>query len=160
MILIECCAESGCYDLPAYLDHLSTRIRQPDFVVGLDSGCGNYNQLWGTTSLRGLVNGVLTVEVLTEGVHSGDASGVVPTSSSIEWTIMGSSASSRVSLASPVSGSASASDHIRRGAADDRDAFLARAEILKGDSIETLLDRAREIGEHGLGYVARVSRIP
>ena len=49
-------------------------------MVGLDSGCGNYEQLWGTTSLRGLVNGVLTVEVLTEGVHSGDASGVVASS--------------------------------------------------------------------------------
>ncbi|HEX2828136.1 MAG TPA: M20 family metallopeptidase [Burkholderiales bacterium] len=80
VILIECCEESGSYDLPAYLDHLSARIRKPDFVVGLDSGCGNYAQLWGTTSLRGLLNGVLTVEVLTEGVHSGDASGVVPTS--------------------------------------------------------------------------------
>ena len=54
--------------------------QSPDLVVGLDSGCGNYEQLWGTTSLRGLVNGVLTVEVLTEGVHSGDASGVVPSS--------------------------------------------------------------------------------
>jgi acetylornithine deacetylase/succinyl-diaminopimelate desuccinylase-like protein len=62
------------------LDFLSSRIQTPDFVVGLDSGCGNYTQLWGTTSLRGLLNGVLTVEVLTEGVHSGDASGVVPTS--------------------------------------------------------------------------------
>ena len=71
VILIECCEESGSYDLPAYLDHLATRIRKPDFVVGLDSGCGNYRQLWGTTSLRGLLNGVLTVEVLTEGVHSG-----------------------------------------------------------------------------------------
>jgi acetylornithine deacetylase/succinyl-diaminopimelate desuccinylase-like protein len=63
--------------LPAYLEFLSARIQTPDLVVGLDSGCGNYEQLWGTTSLRGLVNGVLTVEVLTEGVHSGDASGVV-----------------------------------------------------------------------------------
>ncbi|HXU41277.1 MAG TPA: M20 family metallopeptidase [Burkholderiales bacterium] len=80
VILIECCEESGSYDLPAYLEHLSGKIRKPDFVVGLDSGCGNYSQLWGTTSLRGLLNGVLTVEVLTEGVHSGDASGVVPTS--------------------------------------------------------------------------------
>jgi acetylornithine deacetylase/succinyl-diaminopimelate desuccinylase-like protein len=79
-ILIECCEESGSYDLPAYLDFLSQKIRKPDLVVGLDSGCGNYAQLWGTTSLRGLLNGVLTVEVLTEGVHSGDASGVVPTS--------------------------------------------------------------------------------
>ena len=80
VILIECCEESGSYDLPAYLDALAPRIGTPSFVVGLDSGCGNYSQLWGTTSLRGLVNGVLTVEVLTEGVHSGDASGVVASS--------------------------------------------------------------------------------
>jgi len=49
-------------------------------VVGLDSGCGNYEQLWVTTSLRGMAAGTLSVEVLTEGVHSGDASGVVPSS--------------------------------------------------------------------------------
>ena len=79
-ILIECCEESGSYDLPPYLDHLASRIGKPDLVIGLDSGCGNYEQLWGTTSLRGLVNGVLTVEVLSEGVHSGDASGVVASS--------------------------------------------------------------------------------
>jgi acetylornithine deacetylase/succinyl-diaminopimelate desuccinylase-like protein len=79
-MLIECCEESGSYDLPAYLEALAPRIGAPDLVIGLDSGCGNYEQLWGTTSLRGLVNGVLTVEVLTEGVHSGDASGVVPSS--------------------------------------------------------------------------------
>jgi len=80
VVLIECCEESGSFDLPAYLEFLAPRIGTPAFVVGLDSGCGNYEQLWGTTSLRGLVNGVLTVEVLTEGVHSGDASGVVPSS--------------------------------------------------------------------------------
>ena len=79
-IVIECCEESGSYDLPAYLEALAPRIGTPALVVGLDSGCGNYEQLWGTTSLRGLVNGVLTVEVLTEGVHSGDASGVVASS--------------------------------------------------------------------------------
>jgi acetylornithine deacetylase/succinyl-diaminopimelate desuccinylase-like protein len=79
-ILIECCEESGSYDLPPYLDHLAKKIGTPDLVIALDSGCGNYDQLWGTTSLRGLVNGVLTVEVLTEGVHSGDASGVVASS--------------------------------------------------------------------------------
>jgi acetylornithine deacetylase/succinyl-diaminopimelate desuccinylase-like protein len=76
-MLIECCEESGSYDLPAYLEALAPRIGAPDLVIGLDSGCGNYEQLWGTSSLRGLINGILTVEVLTEGVHSGDASGVV-----------------------------------------------------------------------------------
>ncbi|MEW5864581.1 MAG: M20/M25/M40 family metallo-hydrolase [Pseudomonadota bacterium] len=80
VILIECCEESGSYDLPPYLDALAARIGEPQLVIGLDSGCGNYAQLWGTTSLRGLVNGVLTVEVLSEGVHSGDAGGIVPSS--------------------------------------------------------------------------------
>ena len=79
-LVIECCEESGSYDLPPYLEALASRVGTPDLVIGLDSGCGNYEQLWGTTSLRGLVNGVLTVEVLTEGVHSGDASGVVASS--------------------------------------------------------------------------------
>ena len=80
VVLIECCEESGSYDLPPYLDLLEPRIGAPALVVGLDSGCGNYAQLWSTTSLRGLINGTLTIEVLSEGVHSGDASGVVTSS--------------------------------------------------------------------------------
>ena len=78
--MIETCEESGSYDLPAYLDTLAPRMGRVDFVVGLDSGCGDYDRLWATTSLRGLAGGRLTVEVLTEGVHSGDASGIVPSS--------------------------------------------------------------------------------
>ena len=78
--LIECCEESGSYDLPAYLDALGSRIGTVDLVIGLDSGCGNYEQLWMTTSLRGIAAGTLSVEVLNEGVYSGDASGVVPSS--------------------------------------------------------------------------------
>jgi acetylornithine deacetylase/succinyl-diaminopimelate desuccinylase-like protein len=78
--LIECCEESGSYDLPAYLEALKSRIGMVDLVIGLDSGCGNYEQLWMTTSLRGIAAGTLRVEVLNEGVHSGDASGVVPSS--------------------------------------------------------------------------------
>jgi len=78
--LIEACEESGSYDLPYYVDHLAQRIGSPSLVVCLDSGCGNYDQLWMTTSLRGMASGTLTVEVLDEGVHSGDASGIVPSS--------------------------------------------------------------------------------
>ena len=78
--LIETCEESGSPDLPQYLAHLQARLGDVQLVVGLDSGCGNYDQLWVTTSLRGLVGGVLNVEILTEGVHSGSASGVVPSS--------------------------------------------------------------------------------
>ena len=80
VVLIEACEESGSYDLPAYVDHLADRIGKPSLVVCLDSGCGNYDQLWCTTSLRGLAGGNLTVKVLEEGVHSGDASGIVPSS--------------------------------------------------------------------------------
>jgi acetylornithine deacetylase/succinyl-diaminopimelate desuccinylase-like protein len=80
VIVIEACEESGSPDLPFYIDHLAARIGTPDLVVCLDSGCGNYDQLWLTTSLRGMVIGNLTVRVLTEGVHSGDASGVVASS--------------------------------------------------------------------------------
>ncbi|MES0875000.1 M20 family metallopeptidase [Sinimarinibacterium thermocellulolyticum] len=80
VVLIEACEESGSYDLPHYVDHLAPRLGQPSLVVCLDSGCGNYDQLWLTTSLRGLVGGNLRVDVLTEGVHSGDASGIVPSS--------------------------------------------------------------------------------
>ena len=80
VILIEACEESGSYDLPHYVDHLADRIGRPSLVVCLDSGCANYDQLWCTTSLRGLAGGNLKVSVLSEGVHSGDASGIVPSS--------------------------------------------------------------------------------
>jgi acetylornithine deacetylase/succinyl-diaminopimelate desuccinylase-like protein len=79
-ILIEACEESGSYDLPAYVDYLAPRLGQPALVVCLDSGCGDYDRLWLTTSLRGIAMGNLTVRVLSEGVHSGDASGIVPSS--------------------------------------------------------------------------------
>jgi acetylornithine deacetylase/succinyl-diaminopimelate desuccinylase-like protein len=78
--LIETCEESGSGDLPVYLDALRSRLGDVGLVVCLDSGAGNYDQLWLTTSLRGMVSGTLKVEVLTEGVHSGDASGLVPSS--------------------------------------------------------------------------------
>ena len=78
--IIESCEESGSFDLPAYLDALNPRLGKVSLVVCLDSGAGNYDQLWLTTSLRGMVSGVLKVEILTEGVHSGDSSGLVPSS--------------------------------------------------------------------------------
>ncbi len=80
VLMIEACEESGSYDLPFYVDHLLARIGDPSLVICLDSGCGNYDQLWLTTSLRGIAAGVLDVRVLTEGVHSGDGSGIVPSS--------------------------------------------------------------------------------
>ena len=80
VVIIEGCEESGSFDLPYYIDLLEDRIGSPDLVVCLDAECGNYEQLWCTTSLRGNLTGTLRVDVLTEGVHSGSASGVVPSS--------------------------------------------------------------------------------
>ncbi len=76
VVIIEACEESGSYDLPYYIEALTDRIGIPSLIVCLDSGCGNYDQLWCTSSLRGLVVGDLSVQLLKEGVHSGEGSGI------------------------------------------------------------------------------------
>ena len=58
VVIMESSEEGGSNDLPYYIEKLENRIGQPDFVVCLDSGCGNYDQLWLTTSLRGSVTGM------------------------------------------------------------------------------------------------------
>ena len=80
VVLIEGCEESGSFDLPYYIDYLGDRLGTPSLVVCLDAECGNYDQFWCTTSLRGNLTGTLRVDVLTEGVHSGSATGIVPSS--------------------------------------------------------------------------------
>ena len=80
VIMIEGCEESGSYDLPFYVEHLREQIGSPQLVICLDAECGNYDQLWVTTSLRGMLSGTLQVEILTEGQHSGAAGGIVPSS--------------------------------------------------------------------------------
>lgn len=80
LILIEACEESGSFDLPFYVEKLAPRIKIPDLVVCLDSGCANYEHMWVTTSLRGMIAGVLRVDILREGVHSGVGSGVAASS--------------------------------------------------------------------------------
>src|SRR5262245_60549049 len=80
VVIIEGCEESGSGDLPAYIEHLRERIGTPSLVICLDSGAADYERLWCTTSLRGMVIGNLHVDVLREGVHSGEASGIVPSS--------------------------------------------------------------------------------
>ena len=99
--LIETCEESGSYDLPAYLEALAPRMGSVGLVVALDSGAGNYDQLWVTTSLRGLVNGTLSVAILTEGVHSGDAGGVVPSSFRIARQLLDRLDDSRTGVVRP-----------------------------------------------------------
>ena len=80
VVLIEASEESGSPDLPAHLQALGDRLGIPDLVVALDSWCGDWDRLWVTTSLRGLINMTLRVQVLAEGIHSGSAGGVVPSS--------------------------------------------------------------------------------
>jgi acetylornithine deacetylase/succinyl-diaminopimelate desuccinylase-like protein len=99
--IIETCEESGSDDLPVYLDALSPRMGDVQLVIALDSGAGNYDQMWVTTSLRGLVNGVLTVDVLTEGVHSGDAGGVVPSSFRVARQLLDRIDDSRTGVVKP-----------------------------------------------------------
>ena len=78
VVLIEASEESGSIDLPAHLAALGPALGEPSLVVCLDAECGNYEQLWCTTSLRGNLVGELSVRVLQEGVHSGMASGIAP----------------------------------------------------------------------------------
>jgi len=78
VVLIEASEESGSRDPPAYVEALADRIGTPSLVVCLDSGCVDYDRLWVTTSLRGLVSGTLTVDIVTAGLHSGDVGGMVP----------------------------------------------------------------------------------
>ncbi len=99
--LIETCEESGSYDLPFYLESLAARMGDVQLVIALDSGAGNYDQMWVTTSLRGLVNGTLTVNMLTEGVHSGDAGGVVPSSFRVARQLLDRIDDSRTGVVKP-----------------------------------------------------------
>jgi acetylornithine deacetylase/succinyl-diaminopimelate desuccinylase-like protein len=80
VMLVEFSEESGSPDLPAYLQEYSHLIGRPDLVIALDSGAGDYERLWSTTSLRGLISCTLEVGVLEESAHSGLASGIVPSS--------------------------------------------------------------------------------
>ena len=80
VLLVEASEESGSPDLPDHMDALGSMVGSPSLVVALDSFCATYDQLWLTTSVRGLAGVVLTVRVLDEGVHSGSAGGVVPSS--------------------------------------------------------------------------------
>ena len=64
--LIETCEESGSYDLPAYLDHCTPYLGDPDLVVVMDSGGPDYDHIWKTDALRGLIHGTLSVRVSKE----------------------------------------------------------------------------------------------
>jgi acetylornithine deacetylase/succinyl-diaminopimelate desuccinylase-like protein len=80
VLLLETGEESGSPDLPAYMDHLGDGLGDVTLVVCLDAGGGDYQRLWLTSSLRGVVQATVTVRVLRTAQHSGLASGIVPSS--------------------------------------------------------------------------------
>jgi len=80
LVLLETSEESGSPDLDAYLDAYRDRLGDISLVVCLDSGGQDYERLWLTTSLRGMVSTTVTVSVMESGQHSGSASGIVPSS--------------------------------------------------------------------------------
>ena len=86
--LIETCEESGSYDLPPYLDALTEELGNPNLIVVLDSGGPDYEHIWVTEALRGLVAGNLSVQVSSEGVHSGMSGGVIPSSFRIQRMLL------------------------------------------------------------------------
>jgi acetylornithine deacetylase/succinyl-diaminopimelate desuccinylase-like protein len=78
LLLVEGREESDGEDIAYYLNTLEKRLGAVSLITCLDSGAGDYQRLWLTTSLRGLVGGVLEISVLDGPVHSGAASGIVP----------------------------------------------------------------------------------
>jgi acetylornithine deacetylase/succinyl-diaminopimelate desuccinylase-like protein len=127
LLLIEACEESGSVDLPAHLAALGDAIGEPSLVVCLDAECGNYEQLWGTTSLRGMVGGQLHVRVLKEGVHSGMATGIAPAALRIMCQLI-----SRIE--SPVSGELLL-DALQVPVPKDRFAQMRVAASVLGDTV-------------------------
>lgn len=174
LVLIETCEESGSYDLPAYMEALAERIGAPELVVCLDSGCGNYQQLWLTTSLRGLAAGDLTVEILSEGVHSGDASGVVPSSFRIARHLLDRLEDSATGAVRPPELSATIPEERRRQARQaaevlgtavhDKFPFVDSAGPMGDDAAELVLNRTWRpalslIGADGLPALADAGNV-
>ncbi len=127
VLLIEACEESGSVDLPAHLDALGDSIGDPSLVVCLDAECGNYDQVWCTTSLRGNITGRLRVQVLTEGVHSGMSTGIVPTPFRIVEQLL-------ARIENPVTGDLLL-EELQASIPKDRRAQITAAAQVLGDSV-------------------------
>lgn len=173
VVLIEASEESGSPDLPAYVDALAARIGRPSLVVCLDSGCIDYDRMWVTTSLRGLAGGVLSVDIVTEGLHSGDVSGMVPSSfrisrsllSRVEDEMTGTVLLPELTVEIPA-------DRVREAQATaaaigriaDRYPFVGDAGPTTDDAVEQLLSRTWRpalsiVGADGLPPVGRAGNV-
>jgi acetylornithine deacetylase/succinyl-diaminopimelate desuccinylase-like protein len=137
LVLIEACEESGSGDLPAHLESLGATLGEPSLVVCLDAECGNYDQVWCTTSLRGNLVGTLRVRVLTEGVHSGMASGIAPTPFRILEQLL-------ARIESPVTGDLLL-DELHVSMPRDRRAQAAAAAQVLGSSVAGKLPWAQDV---------------
>jgi acetylornithine deacetylase/succinyl-diaminopimelate desuccinylase-like protein len=77
-MLFETGEESGGEEIERYLDELRPKIGDAGVILVLDGEAQDYKTVWGCTSLRGIVNGLLTVKHLAAPCHSGMATGLVP----------------------------------------------------------------------------------
>ncbi len=137
VLLIEACEESGSVDLPAHLEALGDAIGDPSLVVCLDAECGNYDQVWCTTSLRGNLTGRLRVRVLTEGVHSGMATGIAPTPFRIVTQLL-------ARVENPITGDVLL-EEFQAGIPKDRRAQIAAAAQVLGDQVAGKLPWAQGV---------------
>jgi acetylornithine deacetylase/succinyl-diaminopimelate desuccinylase-like protein len=78
VLTLETEEESGSPSLLALLKEAEPLIGKPDAMFCMDSGALDYEQLWLTSSLRGICIVDLTVEAGKAGYHSGEVGGVVP----------------------------------------------------------------------------------
>jgi acetylornithine deacetylase/succinyl-diaminopimelate desuccinylase-like protein len=173
IVLIEASEESGSPDLPAYVDALAARIGRPSLVVCLDSGCIDYDRMWVTTSLRGLAGGVLSVDIVSEGLHSGDVSGMIPSSFRISRSLLSrieDEMTGRILL--PELTVEIPADRVREATATaaaigriaDRYPFVGGAGPATADSVEQLLARTWRpalsvVGAAGLPPVGRAGNV-
>lgn len=137
VVLIEASEESGSIHLPAHLTALGDRIGDPSLVVCLDAESGNYDQVWCTTSLRGNLVGTLRVRILTEGVHSGMATGIAPTAFRVVQQLL-------ARLENPVTGDVLL-DALQVPIPKDRRAQIAVAAQVLGDSVARKVPFARGV---------------
>ena len=80
MLLIEGEEESGSTSFMHYIEKLQERIGSPHLLICTDSGTGNYDTFWNTTTLRGNLKAQLNVKTLETEFHSGMSAGFVPSS--------------------------------------------------------------------------------
>ncbi len=173
VVLIEASEESGSPDLPFYVEALADRIGTPSLVICLDSGCIDYERLWVTTSLRGLASGTLRIDIVTDGLHSGDVSGMVPSTFRIARMLLDrveDAATGAIlvpELTAPIPDDRVREAHdtaVEIGRIADHYPFVEGAGPTSGDGAQQLLSRTWHatlsvVGADGLPGIARAGNV-